>query len=210
MIRVLIADDHRLLLSGIRAELSRHPDLEVVGEAITGDQVIEMVSNVPVDAVILDISMPGMKVMDVIRRLKRDWPELKILILTAYLDKGTALGIMKAGADGYVLKDDDPVVIPGAIRDIMAGKTWLSSSVATFLIGRIRKVNSSSSNSNLLTEKEIEIIRLISEGLVTKDISSRSNLSVRTIESHITNIYSKLGVGTRASAVSWAKEHGVI
>lgn len=210
MVRVLIADDHRLMLTGIRTELSRHSDFEVVGEAVTGDQVIEMVSNVPVDAVVLDISMPGMKVMEVIRRLKRDWPELKILILTAYLDKGTALGIMKAGADGYVLKDDDPVVIPGAIRDIMAGKTWLSSSVATFLIGRIRKVNGSSSNSNLLTEKEIEIIRLISEGLVTKDISSRSNLSVRTIESHITNIYGKLGVGTRASAVNWAKEHGVI
>lgn len=210
MIRVLIADDHRLMLAGIRTELTRHSDFEIVGEAVTGDQVIEMVSKTPVDAVILDISMPGMKTMDVIRRLKKDWPELKILILTAFVDKGTALGIMKAGADGYILKDDDPAVIPGAIRDIMQGKTWLSSSIATYLMGRIRKVKGSSSSSNLLTEREVEVIVLISEGLTTKDISSRCNQSVRTVEYHITNIYGKLGVSTRASAVNWAKEHGII
>lgn len=208
-IRVLIADDHPIVRSGIRTELSRHDDFEIAGEAVTTDEVIEKVDASSVDAIILDLNMPGTKAMDVIKRLRKTHPKIKILVLTAHGDKGTALGVLRAGADGYVLKDEDPYVIPDAIRAVMNGKNWVSSSVATFMMGRVRDTNLTP-GPDLLTEKECEVIRLIAEGMTTKDITIRTGMAERTVEFHITNIYEKLGVNSRASAVHWATENGVI
>jgi DNA-binding NarL/FixJ family response regulator len=208
-IRIIIADDYPIVRSGIRAELSRHDDFEIVGEAVTTDEVIEKVDALLVNIILLDLNMPGMKAIDVIKLLKRTHPKVKILVLTAHGDKGTALGVMKAGADGYVLKDEDPYVIQDAIRAVVNGKNWLSSSIATFMIERIRNTNQIS-GPNLLTEKESEVIRLIAEGMTTKEIALHIGMAERTVELHITNIYKKLGVNSRASAIRWASENGII
>jgi DNA-binding NarL/FixJ family response regulator len=206
---VLIADDHPIVLSGVRAELSRHSDFEIVGEAVTTDEVLEQVDALRIDVIILDLNMPGTKAMDVIKRLKKTHPKIKILVLTAHGDKGTALGVLRAGADGYVLKDEDPDIIPDAIYAVMNGKNWVSPSIVTFTIERAREIKLMP-GLDLLTEKECEILRLIAQGMTTKDISARTGMAARTVEFHITNIYEKLGVNSRASAVHWATENGVI
>ncbi len=129
--RVLIADDHPIVRSGIRAELARHADLEIAGEAVTADEVMETVNQVPVDVIILDISMPGTKAAEVIKRVGKSHPDIKILVLTAHGDKGTITSMLNAGAHGYILKEEDPYIVPDAIRTVMKGKNWLSPSVAT-------------------------------------------------------------------------------
>jgi len=207
--RILIADDHPIFRSGLKAELSRHTDFEIVGEAVDGDEVIAKVNEAPVDVVILDISMPGTKAVEVIRRLGKSHPEIKVLVLTAHGDKGTVTSMLKAGAHGYVLKEEDPFVVPEAIRSVIKGRNWVGPSVATLMMGKFRD-NPSQTNSGVLTEKECEVIRLIADGLTTKDIASRLHMAERTVEFHISNIYDKLGVTTRPSAVIWAQEHGLL
>lgn len=207
--RILIADDHPIVRSGLRTELSRHTEFEIVGEAVNGDEVISKVSDGNVDVVILDISMPGLKVVDVIKKLGRSHPAIKILILTAHGDKGTILTMLKAGAQGYILKDEDPYVVPDAVRSVMNGKNWVSPSVATLMMTKIRE-NKADTGTNVLTDKECEVIRLIAEGLSTKDIAARIHMGDRTVEFHITNIYEKLGVKTRAKAVLWAQGNGIL
>lgn len=207
--RVLIADDHPIVRSGIRTELSRHSDFEIVGEAVTADEVMELVAQIKMDAIILDISMPGIKAAEVIKRIGKSHPDTKILILTAHGDKGTILSMLKAGAHGYVLKDEDPDVVPDAIRTIMKGKNWVSASVATLMMGKLRD-DKPKSNSGVLTEREIEVIQLIADGLTTKDIAARMNIAERTVEFNVSNIYDKLGVNTRPAIVRWAQEHGIL
>ena len=207
--RILIADDHPIFRSGLKTELSRHADFEIVGEAVDGDEVIAKVNEAPLDVVILDISMPGIKAVDVIRRLGKSHPAIKLLVLTAHEDKGTITSILKAGAHGYVLKEEDPFVVPEAIRSVTKGRNWVGPSVATLMMGKFRDIPSET-NSGVLTEKECEVIRLIADGLSTRDIASRTHMAERTVEFHISNIYDKLGVNTRPSAVRWAQEHGIL
>ena len=117
--------------------------------------------------------------------------------------------MLKAGAHGYVLKEEDPYVVPEAIRYVAKGRNWVGPSVATLMMGKFRE-NPSKTNSGVLTEKECEVIRLIADGLSTRDIASRTQMAERTVELHISNIYKKLGVSTRPSAVRWAQEHGIL
>lgn len=207
--RVLIADDHPIVHSGIRTELTRHADFEIVGEAVTADEVIELASQIPMDVIILDISMPGIKAAEVIKRIGKSHPDTKILVLTAHGDKGTIMSMLKAGAHGYVLKDEDPDVVPDAIRTVIKGKNWVSASVATLMMGKLRE-GKPKSNSGVLTEREIEVIQLIADGLTTKDIATRMNIADRTVEFNVSNIYDKLGVKTRPAVVLWAQEHGFL
>ena len=207
--RVLIADDHPIVRSGIRAELTRHSDFQIVGEAVTADEVIQLVSQAATDIIILDISMPGIKAAEVIKRIGKSHPDTKILVLTAHGDKGTIMSMLKAGAHGYVLKDEDPEVVPDAIRTVMSGKNWVSPSVTTLMVGKLRD-GKPKSNSGVLTEREIEVIRLIADGLTTKDIASRLNIADRTVEFNVSNIYDKLGVNTRGAIVHWAQENDVL
>ena len=207
--RILIADDHPYIRSGIRTELSRHDDFKVVAEAETTNEVLDRIGKVPVDLIMLDISMPGMKTIEVIRTVRKSNPQIKILILTVHSDKGMVLSMLKAGADGYALKDEDPNNIHEAVRTIMKGKNWVSPTVATYLIGQIGGKNSSTGD-NLFTERECTVIRLISEGLTTREIAENIKMSERTVETHISNIYSKLGVNSRTGVVLWARENGVI
>ncbi len=208
-VQVLIADDHPIVRSGIRTELSRHQDFEIVGEAVTGDQVLEWASKAKIDVVILDINMPGLKTLEVIKRLRKSYPATKILVVTAYTDKGTVTGILNAGAEGFITKDEDPYVIPDAIRSILQGKNWLGPVASTLVVKRLKEPRTNQGN-NLLTDREITVLGLIANGLTTKEIANQIGMAERTVEFHITNIYEKLGVSSRASAVNWAKEKGLI
>jgi len=208
-VQVLIADDHPIVRSGIRTELSRHQDFEIVGEAVTGDQVLEWATKAKIDVVILDINMPGLKTLEVIKRLRKSYPATKILVVTAYTDKGTVTGILNAGAEGFITKDEDPYVIPDAIRSILQGKNWLGPVASTLVVKRLKEPRTNQGNS-FLTDREITVLGLIANGLTTKEIANQIGMAERTVEFHITNIYEKLGVSSRASAVNWAKDKGLI
>lgn len=205
--RILIADDHPFIRAGIKSEIVRHDDLEVVAEAETTNQVLDYVSKQPVDVVLLDINMPGVKSIDVVRTIQKNYPQVKTIILTVHSDKGMVLSMLKAGADGYALKDENPNNVLEAIRAVMEGKNWVSPTVASYLIGQIGGKPVSTSD-NLLSPRESTIVRLICEGMTTRQMAEQIQMSERTVEAHITNIYFKLGVNSRQKIVCWAKDNG--
>lgn len=207
--RILIADDHPSVRSGIKTELIQHEDFEIIGEAITGDQALEMTIAFSPDILILDLSMPGMRAYEVIKEIRKRRIPVKILIYTAYEDRGTVSGIIRIGVEGYLLKYEPLSVIPEAIRTIVRGQKWLSASVTTILMEKVQTVNIYS-DKPVLSEKETEILHLISQGAITKEIASVLSMGERTVEFHVRNIFSKLGVNSRAQAISWAKDNNML
>jgi DNA-binding NarL/FixJ family response regulator len=208
-IRIVIADDHQIVRSGIKAELDQQKNFEIVGEATSGDMALEMVLKLVPDILLLDIMMPGMKTFEVIRRIHQNKKSVRIMILTAHGDRGTISGLIHLGVDGFLLKDEDPSVLPDAIRKISCGQKWLSSKVIDYLMENAQ-ASTHQSEQPVLTEKEINVLRLISEGLSTKEIVAALESKERTVEFHIKKIKTKLGVNTSAQAVAWAKDHGVL
>ena len=207
--RILIADDHPFIRTGLRSEFVRHDDFEVVAEAENTNQVLDYIDNLPVDVVLLDVNMPGVKTLEVVRIIRKNYPQIKTIILTVHSDKGTVLSMLKAGADGYALKDESPNNVLEAVRVVMNGKNWISPSVASYLIGQIGGKRVSSSD-NLLSDRESTVVRLICDGMTTRQIAEQIQMSERTVETHITNIYAKLGVNSRQKVVCWAKDNGFV
>ncbi len=205
MIRILIADDHPIVRSGIRNELARHSDFEVVGEALNGDDALRLAQTSQVDVLLLDVNMPGMKAIHVLQKLKSE-TSVKVLVLSAYGDVGTILGMIKAGADGYLLKDEDPFVIPNALREIAAGKQWLSKLVQDRLAG-VKFNQNKQRMGEALTPREAEVLHYISYGYTNKEIARALQMTERTVEFHAGNLLAKLGVKNRSEAAAWAKEH---
>ena len=208
-VRIVIADDHPIVRSGIRAELSRHPDLEVVGEALNGDEALRLAREVRPDVLLLDINMPGLRAIKVLGEVKGEAYTCRVLVLTAYGDTATVLGMIQAGADGYLLKGEESSAIPEAIRAILAGETWLSRSVSRQLVSIVRGEKNAKLGAQL-TEREKEVLKLLGEGGTNKEIAAVLHTSERTIEFHMSNILEKLGVKSRVEAVLWAKEHGLL
>jgi two-component system, NarL family, nitrate/nitrite response regulator NarL len=208
-IRVVIADDHPLIRSGIRTELSRYPEFEVVGEALDGDEALRLAQELRPNVLILDINMPGMRALKVLQELKREADACRVLVLTAYGDTATILGIIKAGADGYLLKDEESNAIPEAIRAILAGETWLSRSISGQLVSIIRGEKVPKLGEEL-TAREKEVLAYLGKGCTNKEIAAELQTSEKTIEFHVSNILDKLGIRSRVEAVIWAKEHGLV
>lgn len=209
-IRVVIADDHPIVRSGIRSELARHPaEFEVVGEAVNGDEALSLTRELHPDVLMLDVNMPGLKAIEVLKEVKNHSLACQVLILTAYGDTATILGMLNAGADGYLLKDDDPVILSEAIYTVVKGGTWFSQAVSEKLISAV-KGKQEAVLGGTLTKREREILHFLSEGSTNKEIAVALQTSERTVEFHVSNILSKLGVKGRWEAVIWAKEHGLL
>lgn len=208
-IRIIIADDHQVVRSGIKAELEQQNDFTIVGEATTGDEALEMAITLVPDVLLLDVMMPGLKAFEIIRQIHQKKLPVSIMILTAHDDRGTVSGLIQLGVDGFLLKEEDASVLPDAIRKISQGQKWVSSKVAEYLMENMQ-ATTSQTEQPILTEKEITILRLISEGLTTKEIVVVMNSKERTIEFHIKKINTKLGVATRAQAIAWAKDRGLL
>jgi DNA-binding NarL/FixJ family response regulator len=203
-----LADDHPLLRSGIRRELERSAgDLEIVGEAVSGDQVLDLAESLRPDLLILDVNMPGRRAVDVLQEVKQNQPDCRVLILSAYGDAATIFGMLRAGADGYVLKDDDPAVLAEAIHSVMKGRSWISEAVSEKLIIEARGKQETVLGRKL-TKREKEVLHLIAEGGTNSIIAQALHTAERTVEFHVSNILRKLGVKSRTEAVVWAKEHG--
>lgn len=208
LIRVLIADDHPIVRSGVRGELTYDEEIEVVGEALNGDEALHLAQELQPDLLLLDINMPGMKAVQILQEVKRLLPACRVLILTAYGDSGTVLGMLKGGADGYLLKDEDPSVIPEAIRAVVDGQMWVSQTISDQLI--LLTGEETATVGDKLTQREQEVLHLIVEGQTNFEIAQALSLSERTVEFHVSNLLQKLGVRSRVEAAVWAKEHGIV
>ena len=207
-IRVVVADDHHVVRAAIAAFLLRERDMEVVGEVAEVKNLVPAVEELRPDILILDAHMPGHRVIETARYLRKKCPAVRILVLSAYDRKEYVVGLLGAGAAGYVLKDDSPETLAQAVRLVARGHQWLSPRVAGVL------VSSAASDHEMpleaLTERESEVLRLMSTGCRNDRIAESLHITEQTVKNHIRSIFGKLGVETRVEAVLYAIAHGWI
>jgi len=205
MIRVLIADDHAIVRDGLKRILAATPDLQVAGEAAGGDQVLALVKANDYDVAMLDMSMPGLSGLDLIKRLKQERPKLRILVLSMHGEQQYAARVLKAGAAGYLNKDSAAELLVGAIRKIAAGGMHVGEAAAASLLQAGDKPP-----HEALSDREFEVLRLLVEGLGPTEIGARLHLSVKTVSTHKTHILEKLNLGSTAELVRYALEHRLV
>ena len=204
-IRVVLADDHLVVRTGLRAMLESDPEIEVIGEASTGSEAIELVARTTPDLVLMDLRMPDLDGVAATKRLGELYPKTKVLVLTTYDTDADILRAIEAGATGYLLKDASRDELLQATRLAAAGETALAPSVASRLVGHVRNPAGSA-----LSAREIEIVELVAKGLTNREIGRRLYISEATVKTHMLHVFSKLGVDDRAHAVSEAVARGII
>ncbi|MHB8294102.1 MAG: response regulator [Acidimicrobiales bacterium] len=206
-LRVLIAEDHELVRAGFRALLGADAAFEVVGEASTGPEALELAERLEPDVALLDIRMPGMNGLAVTRKLQEARPRVRVLIVSAFDDADYVNEALRAGAAGYLLKTATPSELTRAIQSAAAGAVVLDAGISQRLAGRL---SSGPAPHTELTPREAEVLALVARGLANKQIASRLHLGLRTVEGHVTQILAKLGAGSRTEAAVWATTHGVV
>jgi DNA-binding NarL/FixJ family response regulator len=203
VLKVLVADDHPLILQGLRRTLEACDDIDVVGEARSGTEVLPLVERRRPDVVVLDLHMPGMDGASCIAEIKRTAPEVKAIVLSASAERSSIESATSAGASAYVIKSVSSVDIPALIRQVAAGYTVFQSPSES-------EVAPGTASEPGLTERELTILAAVAGGLTTKAISGELWVSEHTVKFHLTNIYRKLGVSNRSGAVRYAYEHGLV
>lgn len=206
-LRIAIADDHRLMLDGIKRALETAPDIVVVGEAMSGEEMLELVPRVSPDVVILDLRMPHGDGLTTLAQLRKRFPDLKVIILSMFEDPEHIDQALLQGAAGYVVKSINPLDLPSTIRQVVEGTVYHPR-------GRALEPGESGGGSGPqavgLTDRELSILRLVAEGLSNLDIASRLYVTEQTVKFHLSNIYRKLGVGNRTEATRYAYRNGLI
>lgn len=208
-IRIVMVDDHALVRQGVALFLSKEPDLEVVGGVGTSAEALHLVNEQSPDVVLMDVSLGEESGLDLTRRLKLIRPSLRILVVTAHTDDNIVADTLRAGADGYVLKDMAIEELAQAIRAVALGQFVLHPLVARRWAVLSRQEAPARSETDL-TPREIEVLRLMSDGATSKEIGRHLNLSVKTVENHRANILAKLGARNAAEAISRALDRGII
>jgi DNA-binding NarL/FixJ family response regulator len=208
---ILIADDHPVFRSGLRVLLAGIPDIEVIGEATTGENAIARAAELQPDVILMDIKMPGINGIEATRRILREIPHIGILMLTMFEDDASVFAAMRAGARGYVLKDTDEEEIVRAIQAIGKGEAIFSPAIARRLIDFFASPSPAASRDIFpeLSEREREILVLIAQGHKNPDIARSLFLSPKTVRNHVSNIFSKLQVADRAEAIIRARDAGL-
>jgi len=211
--RIFLVDDHTLLRAGMRALLSQDPDLEIVGESADGHAAIREIAALSPDLVLMDVSMPGMSGIEAIVDVKRRNPQTRVLVLTIHKADEYILASLRAGADGYILKDATHDELRVAIRSILNGKTYLSPDISGKVVhgylstGKAEGVGSS---WDTLTHREREVLKLIAEGHPNKYISDYFCLSIKTVEKHRSNLMKKLNLHNASTLTSYAIQKGLV
>ena len=205
MIRVLIADDHSIVRDGLTRILAATADLQVAGEAASGDEALALVRANDYDIAMLDMSMPGLSGIDLIKRLKLEKPKLRILVLSMHGESQYAARALKAGAQGYLNKDSASEALLGALRKIAAGGVHIGDAAAAALLHAGEKPA-----HETLSDREFEVMRFLVQGLGPTEIAERLHLSVKTVSTHKTRVLEKLGLKSTADLVRYAMEHRLV
>jgi len=208
---VLIADDHPLVREALHQALDGERDMKVVAEAGDGEEAVKLASELKPDVAVMDIVMPRLNGIEATRKIKEIAPNIAILILTAYDDDEYVLGLLDAGAAGYLLKSTRGRDLAGAIRAIKSGKSVLHPKIIAKLLKRamIAPVEERKT-SDLLSERESEVLRLVALGMSNKEIAEKLFLSQRTVKAHLTNIFNKLNVASRSEAIVKGLQWGLV
>ena len=201
IIRVILADDHPTVRAGIRQFLERDPEIQVLAEANDGEEALALIARHRPDVAILDLQMPRLSGLDVIRRLRTELPQVRALVLTAYDDDPYIFAALRAGAKGYLLKTADPEELIRGIRLVYNGHSALDPGVAGRVVEHLGQANATPENEpERLSERELEVLKITARGLTNRAIGLQLGISDRTVHSHLMNIFGKLGVNTRTEA----------
>jgi DNA-binding NarL/FixJ family response regulator len=204
-IRVLIADDHPVVRAGLQGMLLGQPDIQVVGEAVTGAEAIAMTEQLRPSVVLMDLRMPEMDGVSATVRIRERQPQTHVLVLTTYDGDADILRAIEAGATGYLLKDTPRDDLFRAIRAAAKGESFLTPAVATRLIGRVR-----APVEDPLSDREVEVLTLVAQGASNKEVAKQLWISEATVKTHLIHIFGKLGVSDRTAAVTLALERGIL
>ncbi len=208
-IRILIVDDHPVVRQGLHGMLSQKAGLEVVGEAEDGFKAVEQARLLKPDIILLDLVMPGKDGIETIGDLKQDNPEVRILILTSFAEDDKVFPAIKAGAQGYMLKDSSPKLLLQAIHDVYEGKSSLHPTIAHKLVQEMSQPSALSPTRDPLTEREMQVLRLVAQGWSNPKIAQELSISESTTRVHVSNILSKLHLANRVEAALYAVQEGL-
>jgi len=210
-IRILIADDHGVVREGLRAVLGSESDMEVVGEAATGKEVVERAAELRPDVILMDIQMPHVNGIEATRRILEANPDVGVVVLTMFEDDDSVFSVMRAGARGYVLKGAPPSEILKVVRAVAAGEAHFGPEIARRLMSFFSEPSPASTQDIFpeLSAREVEILDLIAQGHTNAKIAARLYLSPKTVGNHISHIFTKLQVADRAHAIIRAREAGL-
>jgi two-component system, NarL family, response regulator NreC len=210
-VRILIADDHTIVRSGLRLLLEAEAEIDVVGEALDGAQAVEMTARLLPDVILMDIAMPGMDGLEATRRIKLDFPRVQVLVLTMHRSDEYFFEILKAGASGYLLKGADTSDLVKAIHSVHRGEVFLYPSMAQKLLREyISQVSHDELVDQKLSPRETEITRMVAEGYSNKEIAEELVVSPSTIHTHLSNLMAKLGLTSRRELIQYARKHGFL
>jgi DNA-binding NarL/FixJ family response regulator len=204
-IRLLLADDHPVVRDGLRGMLSSEPDVEVVGEAANGEELLRLVERIQADVALVDLRMPVMDGVTAIGLIRERRPEMGVLVLTTYDTDADIRRAVEAGATGYILKDAPRDELYRAIRATAEGQSHLSPAVAARLMHRVREPG-----EEALSGREIEVLNLVAQGMANKEIARKLHLSEATVKTHLIHVFAKLGAADRTHAVTLAAQRGII
>ncbi len=210
-IRILIADDHLIIRQGLRLILETEPDFELVGEAADGLAALRLAAELQPQVILMDLRMPGMDGLTALEHLRQEQPKIVVVILTTYNEDDLLLRALRLGARGYLLKDTGRETLFHAIRAAAGGEMLFSAEVIGRLLSKIEAPAApSAANSEVLTQREQEVLEAVARGERSKEIALRLGISERTIKAHLASIYNKLGVDSRAAAIATAAQRGLL
>jgi DNA-binding NarL/FixJ family response regulator len=204
--RVLIADDHDIVRRGLRTILALDPEIDVVGEAEDGEQAVRAASRLRPDVILMDLLMPRLDGIEATRQIRRQTPEIQVLALTSVVESGSVVDAVRAGAVGYLLKDGQADDLPAAVHAAAAGRVLLAPNVAACVVQEVRAPQ----RPDALSNREVEVLRLLGTGLANKQIGCELAISEKTVKAHVSAILGKMGLVSRTQAALEASRRGLI
>jgi NarL family two-component system response regulator LiaR len=208
-IRVLVVDDHAIVRKGICALLATEQEIEVVGEAKEGQEAVGKTARLRPEVVLMDLVMPGMDGLEAIRRILADQPEVRILVLTSFAGDDKVFAAIRAGALGYLLKDSGPEELIQAIKQVHGGQSSLHPTIARRLLQELSHSSDRPAKAETLTERELEVLRLVAKGQSNDEIARQLSISEATVRTHVSNVLAKLSLDSRTQAALYALREGL-